>query len=506
MVIDSTQNSPAGDIWEVISNCSELPSPPGISVKLINLAQRQDANFEDVEELVKLDPVISAKLLRLANSSFYARDRKIENIRQAISQFGLNGTLIIALTFSLIKKPKSESMGLDYNRYWLRSLAAGIICKKLSILCSAGAPESFYLAGLLQDIGILALATVKQSLYEYDSTQPLTHHELIVSEKDAIGIDHSEIGGWLLEKWQFPQLYVDATRTSHALKQKTAPSELPLLSACVAVSSYLADLWSLPVVELPPEIGPIITNQLELDDEAIRSLLTTAQSEIGEVAELFDLTSVDGAAIDTILSKAKESLTLRTLLSEQTLTETNSKIARLEEHNVKLERRLDYDELTGVYTRAFAYSTLNREFPVAVQQQSPIALVFVDLDDFKRINDQHGHSVGDKVLKLAAKSLKESTRESDIVARVGGEEFLIIMLNTGYLNASSVCERIVNQLARTYIQLDRDIELRLTASVGLSVHGEETQFSDFHSLIDSADMACYRAKNGGKNRWIFAAA
>ncbi|MBX2883435.1 MAG: GGDEF domain-containing protein [Granulosicoccus sp.] len=503
--MESAQSMPTGDIWDELAACTDLPSPPGISVKLMKLAQQDEFSFTEIESLVLLDQAIAAKLLRLANSSFYARSRKTENLRQAIGLFGLNGTLTIALAFSLVKKPTDGVGGFDHNKFWLRSLASATICKKLSQLCSAGAQESFYLAGLLQDCGMLALASIKPELYDQHYESADNHEAVIGLERQALGVDHSEVGVWLLERWQFPEIYIDATRTSHCLCANQSSSELRLLDSCVALSSYLADFWCFPHASLPQEIKPVITDKFKLDDRTIQNLLMEVNTEIGEVSSMFDLSEIKDSAIEGLLAQARETLTLRSLMTEKSLADSQHQIDNLELKTENLERKLEYDTLTGAHTRAYAYSILDEIFTEAQQEHFPIALVFIDLDDFKQINDQYGHSIGDKVLSLAASQLRESTRPTDIISRIGGEEFLIIMANTGYVNASMVCDRLVKDLSDSRIAVNTDIEIQVTASVGLSVHGEEVLFKDPHCLIDSADMACYRAKHGGKNRWIYAA-
>jgi len=501
--MDSAQPTPQGDIWEQLAVCKDLPSPPGISVKLMKLAQSDDFTFNDIESLVLLDQAIAVKLLRLANSSLYARNHKTENLRQAIGLFGLNGTLTIALAFSLIKQPKTDDGGFDYNKFWLRSLASATICKRLSQLCSAGAQESFYLAGLLQDCGMLALASIRPDLYSQNDDTIVNHESLIKLEQDAIGVDHADVGVWLLEQWQFPEIYIYATRASHSLCSTPGSTELRLLDSCVALSSYLADFWCQPQAALPEEIRPIITDTFKLDDATIRNLLFEVNTEIGEVSSMFDLSEIKDSAIEILLSQARETLTLRNLMTEKNLAESKTHVNDLEQTNEILERRLEYDTLTGVHTREFAYSALDQVFAQSKLEHFPISLVFIDLDDFKQINDQYGHSIGDKVLTLAAEKLQETTSSTDIIARIGGEEFLIILERTGYIKASIFCDRLVKGLSDARIAINSELDIQITASVGLSVHGEEVQFKDPQCLIDAADMACYQAKKRGKNCWIY---
>ncbi|MFQ5488403.1 MAG: HDOD domain-containing protein, partial [Gammaproteobacteria bacterium] len=106
--------------------CTELPSPAGIAIRIIELCQDPDTSLGEVASVIGHDPAISAKLMRMANSPLYARQRKIENIRQAISLFGLNGTLTLALGFSVVDSSRQQGGCLDHNHFWRRSLACAI--------------------------------------------------------------------------------------------------------------------------------------------------------------------------------------------------------------------------------------------------------------------------------------------------------------------------------------------------------------------------------------------
>ena len=486
---------------EILSQ-PELPTPPGIAVRLIDLAQSSDADFQQVEDLVKLDPAIAGKLMRLANSSYYTRGRNIETLKEAIGRFGLNGTLSIALSFSLIKTSNKTNESFDYVGHWLRSLASATICKRLSKLCSAGPAETFYLAALLQDIGVLALVNFDPQHYQQSVYAGISHQLHIETEIAEFGVDHSVVGSWLLESWGFSQLYIDATLTSHTLAESDQQSDVPMLNVCVAVSSCLADLWKMPTLDLPAELEHALTETLMLDDNSIRSLLIDTAAEITEIAQIYGLRLSDDLAISSMINEAKNTITLRSLTAELTLSDTKQQLEALEQRAEKLEHKLEFDDLTGVHTRAFIFANLEAAFSNATNQQTSIALLFVDLDDFKQINDKYGHRIGDQVLKFSANVLKDATSENAIVARVGGEEFIVLLLNTEYNKASAVCENIVNEFKNASMQIDGYTPIKMTASVGLSIHNGDSKHNDMYALIESADAACYQAKTTGKNRWI----
>jgi diguanylate cyclase (GGDEF)-like protein len=155
----------------------------------------------------------------------------------------------------------------------------------------------------------------------------------------------------------------------------------------------------------------------------------------------------------------------------------------------------EHDSLTGLYNRRSFDRALKEKLKQNPHQ--PMALVYVDLDNFKLINDLKGHARGDKVLMEVAHCLVETTRETDLVARVGGDEFVILISDIRDENLSSWCDRLITQLSR----LDPNaLGIDVTSSsVGIAVFPRDGQ--DAQSLMASADQAMYEAKRAGKNTW-----
>jgi diguanylate cyclase (GGDEF)-like protein len=128
--------------------------------------------------------------------------------------------------------------------------------------------------------------------------------------------------------------------------------------------------------------------------------------------------------------------------------------------------------------------------------------MMIDLDHFKQVNDVWGHEVGNQVLKLTARLIKQVTRQLDIQCRYGGEEFVVILPSTSLLLASQVAERLRQQIEDSEIRVEDQL-LKVTASIGLSVRlvHEKGTASD---LISAADQCLYEAKSGGRNKICFA--
>lgn len=161
------------------------------------------------------------------------------------------------------------------------------------------------------------------------------------------------------------------------------------------------------------------------------------------------------------------------------------------------------DALTQLLNRRFLPAILTRETELARNQHKSFALLLVDVDHFKRINDVHGHAAGDRVLQQIASLLLNTVRSGDFVFRYGGEEFLVLLVEVDRPHAERVAEKIRARVEHETFVLPDNRPLRVTTSIGVALHDGHP---DYQRLINHADEALYRAKTGGRNRYELAAA
>lgn len=161
------------------------------------------------------------------------------------------------------------------------------------------------------------------------------------------------------------------------------------------------------------------------------------------------------------------------------------------------------DPLTGLYNRRYALPHLARVAERAAHYGKPFAVVMADLDHFKRINDTFGHPVGDEVLIALTQRMRDSLRASDLLARFGGEEFLVILPDADADLARQTAERLCRSMAQTPIRLPDGTQIPVTLSLGVAVHPPEGHMAP-QALIDRADRALYAAKERGRNMVVMA--
>jgi diguanylate cyclase (GGDEF)-like protein len=160
--------------------------------------------------------------------------------------------------------------------------------------------------------------------------------------------------------------------------------------------------------------------------------------------------------------------------------------------------------LTGLFNRRYMEESLEREIARATRSATPVAVLILDLDHFKKINDTYGHSAGDHVLRELGAILRYRSRTEDVAARHGGEEFMLMLPGMGKIDAVQRAEEL--RVAIGDIQLlDNGIDLpKVTVSIGVAVFPDHGYTAD--DLLRSADRALYRAKNSGRDRVVLVSA
>jgi diguanylate cyclase (GGDEF)-like protein len=155
------------------------------------------------------------------------------------------------------------------------------------------------------------------------------------------------------------------------------------------------------------------------------------------------------------------------------------------------------DDLTHLYNSRYLNLVLRRETKRASRSGRPLSLLFIDLDGFKAVNDTHGHLFGSRALVEAAAVIRSSARETDVVSRFGGDEFALILPDTGSEGAFAVGERIRERIAAHKFLSEDRLDIHLTASVGVATLPDVAASAE--ELMQAADMAMYRVKDSGKN-------
>jgi len=212
--------------------------------------------------------------------------------------------------------------------------------------------------------------------------------------------------------------------------------------------------------------------------------------------EELDLYLIVEANVNNFTKLAKETLYLNILISAViTLLISSIIVLYVKKIHLKLDRLASIDELTKLPNRRSLHEKLTTFLLFKERNNNPLSVVFIDVDNFKNINDTKGHHVGDKILKSLAETLNKNIRKSDFVARWGGEEFVILLINTDINQGQIIAEQLRSKVANSSDLLNIN-QQQVTISLGITeVTGEDTM----DTVLKRADDALYKAKSKGKN-------
>ena len=241
-------------------------------------------------------------------------------------------------------------------------------------------------------------------------------------------------------------------------------------------------------------------NQLMYEEDAAEHDHHIRNSELGTTKKMADLREIrarrkDGSAVPIEVRISNTMISGEIMHIGIMRDITNRKIMEK-----KLERQASTDHLTGLHNRRSFLENAQREFSLAKRHNRSLVLLLIDADNFKKINDSCGHRAGDLVLKSISEILQNLMRGTDIVGRIGGEEFVVLLSEVDIGSAKLVARRILDHIrsARVDVELDRPISY--TVSIGGTALTSEVE--KLEDLMHEADMALYDAKAEGKDRFV----
>ncbi len=480
----------------VVARFSDLPTLAPVAVEVLRLADDENASMNDIANAISNDPGLTVRLLRLANSAAYSRGSEVTNLSTAAMLLGLQTLKMVVLGFTLVADMGTEKF--DSSIVWRRGLASSVLARRFASMMSPELAEDAFVAGLLANIGKLALAEEPVYVDAVEENGPwLTPSQ----EERMFGLTSDEATAQILTNWGLPELLVEAIRTRHA---PSGRADQTPLGAILEVSDDASRL-------ILAEDDTVRANALDSLNSSAATILgmtigdvelvvSELEPELEEMAKTFDLGSMNQTPVDEIVRAAQTQLTMLSLSLATQLNEEQTRNENLTELNRKLEEEASTDSLTGLPNRRTFDAYMSNQ--VAGRLRNPrstmLALVMFDLDHFKAVNDNFGHGVGDEVLKEVGRRLIEGSRRGELSARVGGEEFAIIMPDIVAQELDGAAERMRAMIGDEPIETAMG-PLAVTASIGAS-YTAVTRADVESALYKRADEALYESKNGGRDR------
>jgi diguanylate cyclase (GGDEF)-like protein len=481
---------------QVVAGFSDLPTLAPVAMEVIRLADDENASMGDLASAISSDPGLASRLMRLANSAMYGQSQEVTNLDRATALLGLRTVKLLSLGFSLVANMSQGS--IDTSTIWRRSLATSVLARRLAADTDRRLSDDAFIAGLLSNIGKLAMADDATYL------SAMAEHGLWLSpdqELTVLGFTSDQVTARILGEWGLPPLL------SRVIAERHDPPEEGVEATLAGILQVADSAAMLLLCETDDDKARALETlriggetHLDVTLTELEGIISDVSPELDDIALMFDLQAITTIPVTDIVMAAQAHMASLSLDVVTALSHEQQRNQALTTDNQRLAAEASTDPLTGLPNRRTfdAYLDNQIEGRARKPRASAVGVIMMDLDRFKSINDNFGHGVGDEVLKETGTRILEATRRGELSARVGGEEFAIILPDTTSDELALAAERFRSLIGDTPISTSIG-PLPVTISVGAAQTHRPVSGSQ-SSLLAEADAALYESKNNGRNR------
>ncbi len=492
----------------IVKDITTLPSLPAVAMKIIQEVKKDKLAIGEIVDIISYDAALTAKILKVANSSFYALTYKVDSIEKAVNVLGIEALKNIALSFLIVKElRKNTIVGFDHEHFWKRSITAAIstemIASKLKMT-----QDNTFVTPLLMDIGILVMFLSRPDDYLKVLDLKKASNVMITEvERTIYGFDHQEVGSEILKQWKIPENIYMPIAYHH--KRHGYPSELGDIVNVLMISDLVSSVYhGNRSVKKLEEVKQLLQERLDINETDADIFIDLVAERTLEILSYFEIDAGNMKPYSQILQEANEELGKLNLSYEQLVVELKEAKRGAEELAVelwntkeKIREMAIKDALTGLYNHGYFQELMDKELDRANRYGHFVSLIMIDIDYFKNINDSYGHLEGDEVLRSIGKLIQQSIRTSDSATRYGGEEFAIILPQTDSKGAMIFSERLRNMVEKLKIKIKtNDQIIKVTISIGITTYDPNIVRRSKTEIIEIADRALYNSKHTGRNK------
>ncbi|HWP39816.1 MAG TPA: HDOD domain-containing protein [Tepidisphaeraceae bacterium] len=496
-------------VMALIQALPVMPTAVNVPVRIMQLYR--DPNSPPIErfaEVLVADAALSAKVLELANSAFFCPSKPITRVSDALRRIGLSNMLPLLLGLSLAGLfNKANLPSEERARLWHKSLFKAVVARQWARWRKSEHEEEAFLCGVLQDAALPAMyAGDRAAAPELAGVLDLDGQGRYQREVALYGADHAEFGRRLCARLALPELYIRATATHHAPDGPDLPEDFAGLRAGLMLAANVPHAASRLDDAALQRLGACFARACPGASEAdfaqfmqgvcdsarsLTSMLCPSDPSRRTGMKTFLQDMCDQIARTVFAAIGASSRAIQDL--EHCRLELQARVRELSEQIVQA----DFDSLTDTLNRRGFFNRAEQLLSLGRQGQLGCAVGYVDLDEFKQVNDRYGQEAGDAALAGFAAEIKHLLRDRGVVGRFGGDEFAFAMLVPPELGRDGVVRQIESALAGVSVRLPGGTAVELHSSIGIAWLGVPQEGHTIQAALAHADRAM-RSRCGSK--------
>lgn len=486
---------------------AKMPSSPATASQILGLIHDPDSTAEQFARVIETDPGLAARLLQMANSSAYSQRTRVSSVQRAVTIIGLRKLRIMVLGLELVSHiDRLGNCPFDLPTFWQQALVRACLAREIARHVVPLMAEEAFLVGLLQDCGMIVLVQAQGMPYamlvQELADAPVAFH---AEESHRFPYDHATAVGVLADMWKLPAPIAEPLARHHSIPVGAPITNIERLNTISALVGSLGMVRRTDDIGKSESVSRRILDTLELEDGVIESCVEAAARVYAETSPVFGDSIGDDYDATELLQEANRQLALEAAQLLDEVDDVSAERDELLSEQVSLQNALGMyreqaarDPLTGVFNRGALIDATVDLIARAEQEQTPITVMFLDIDDFKRLNDCYGHSVGDIVLQAVADEASKLSAQDGVVGRYGGEEFVIVLAGITAERGEALACSLVESVRRRRLD-GLNLEKAITCTIGVVTCTVDGPVSA-ETLYDVADQHMYAAKRSGKNQ------
>jgi diguanylate cyclase (GGDEF)-like protein len=479
---------------------------PKILKEFVELANSNKMNKKSFIYLITIKYSYEKQILQYFRK---CEKTEISSVESAVDKFGIELCAFVIFNISLMEKLNNNSLRDCFIRMFEKCIFTAVSSYYIAKKANLRSPWKAYLAGLYSNISYFFIYKYYPEHLQKIMSIEMNSITRMNYEWETLGMTHSDISWMILGKAGIPEDIRGPVRNHHLKRSQVVCEDKHIKETCASV--YLGSMLTTVFYEnfaLAIDFKQEIQKHLNIQVVGLDDLFSTILLEFKIKLNLLDVYDFTIPGYFSIIELFQNTLTEKnTELKEAKQALSKEKKQRLkfqkvlESYNKKLVGIAIKDPLTGIYNRRYLTERLNDEFIKATKYNSSFLIITCDIDHFKNINDTYGHGFGDEVLVKLVQVIAKTIRKADLLARIGGEEFIILCNQTNDYDGILIAEKVRSQIEKTAFVYEKNTVVNVTMSFGVANFTKNIK--SVQELMELSDNRLYLAKENGRNRVVY---